>query len=122
MTSDATQVNKSPVRRNCFSDLQFTPRFEYGHMAEASEICGARDGSRLSAGFARMKDAYIPWTIRYDEVLIVFEGKLRVHTGGEVHELCARDSLWLPAGTELIYEAEQALVAYAIHPSDWHEV
>ncbi len=121
MKSNATQPGKSPVRRQGFSDIKFTPRFEYGHMAETSEICGVEDGSRLSAGFARLKDAYIPWTIQYDEVLIVFEGQLRVHSGGEIHELQARDSLWLPAGTELVYEAEQALVAYAIYPSDWNQ-
>ncbi len=121
MVSDATQPNKSPVRRQGFSDIKFIPRFEYGHMAEVAEICGAEDGSRLGAGFVRLKEAYIPWTIQYDEVLIVIEGKLRVHTDGEIHELRARDSLWLPAGTELVYDAQQALVAYAIHPSDWHQ-
>ena len=121
MSSYHPQADKSPVRLQRFADLQFTPRFEYGHMAEAVEICGASDGSRLGAGFARMKNAYIPWTIQYDEVLIVFEGKLRIHADGEIYELRARDSLWLPAGTELIYEAEDALVAYAIHPSNWQE-
>ena len=121
MNSEATQPNKSPVRKQCFLDIKFKPRFEYGHMAEAAEICGAEDGSRLGAGFARLKDAYIPWTIQYDEVLIVIEGKLRVHTDGEIHELNACDSLWLPTGTELVYEAQQALVAYAIHPSDWNQ-
>jgi len=67
-------------------------------------------------------NACIPWTIKYDEVLIVFEGRMRIHADGEIYELRARDSLWLLAGTELIYEAEEALVAYAIHPSNWQEV
>ena len=72
-------------------------------------------------GWGRLRNARIPWTIRYDEVLTVFEGELRVHTGSEVHELQPRDCIWLPAGTELVYEAELALVHFAIHPSDWHE-
>jgi ethanolamine utilization protein EutQ len=121
MPSAPVTTEKSPLRLYQFSGLRFEPRFEYGHMAESAEICGLKDGTSLGTGFARMKNARIPWTIQYDEVLIVFEGELRVHADGEIHALSARDSIWLPAGTELIYEADNALAAYAIHPSNWHE-
>lgn len=110
---------KTPPRAVRYDDLEFAPRFEYGHMAEVAVICGAADGSELAAGWARLANARMPWTIRYDEVLTVFEGSLRLHAGGEVHELGARDSIWLPAGTELVYEADSALVHFAIHPSNW---
>ncbi|MBT6403239.1 MAG: hypothetical protein HOK11_02330 [Rhodospirillaceae bacterium] len=63
----------------------------------------------------------MPRTIKYDEVLTVFEGRLRLHANGEVHELGPRDSIWLPNGTELVYEADDALIHFAIHPSNWHE-
>jgi ethanolamine utilization protein EutQ len=102
-----------------YDDLEFTPRFEYGDMARVAETCGAADGSELGAGWVWLDGARIPWTIRYDELLTVFEGALRLHAGGEVFELGIRDSVWLPAGTEVIYEAESALVHYAIHPSNW---
>jgi hypothetical protein len=36
-------------------------------------------------------------------------------------ELQPRDCIWLPAGTELVYQAESALIHFAIHPSNWHE-
>ena len=121
MPSALVPPEKSPLQFRQFSDLHFEPRFEYGHMAESAEICGLKDGTSLGTGFARMKNARIPWTIQYDEVLIVFEGELRIHVNGEIHALFARDSIWLPAGTELVYEADNALVAYAIHPSNWHE-
>ena len=120
MPSSLSDVAKSPVRVERFDCLKFEPRFEYGHMAEVSVTAGEQDGAELGTGFARFSHARIPWTIQYDEVLIVFEGTLRVHCGGDIHELGPRDSLWLPAGTELIYESESALVAYAIHPSNWN--
>ena len=110
---------KSPPRLQRFDAIEFTPRFEYGEMADVAGICGADDGTELGVGWGRMHDARIPWTIRYDEVLTVFEGLLRVHIGEQVFELQPRDSLWLPQGTELVYEAESALVHFAIHPSDW---
>jgi ethanolamine utilization protein EutQ len=131
MTLVNTSLKKSPVRLQRFDQLNFVPRFEYGHMAESSEICGLKDGSELAAGFvrmrgarmhgARMHGARIPRTIQYDETLIVLEGSLRIHIDDEVFEMFERDSIWLPAGTKLIYEAESALIAYAIHPSNWHE-
>lgn len=112
---------KAPLRVMRFADLEFSPRFEYGEMAEVAGICGVDDGSELGVGWGRMHNACIPWTIRYDEVLTVFEGELRLHSGGEVHVLRPPDSIWLPAGTELVYEAQAALVHFAIHPSDWQE-
>ena len=112
---------KAAIRLTRFDDLQFAPRFEYGDMAEVAGICGDEDGTELGVGWGRLQAAKIPWTIKYDEVLTVFEGLLRLHAGGAVHELGPRDSIWLPAGTELVYEAESALIHFAIHPSNWHQ-
>ena len=114
-------ANKAEVRVECFDDLEFTPRFEYGEVAEVSAICSAEDGSELGVGWGRLSNARIPWTIKYDEVLTVFEGVLKLHAKGEVNELSARDSIWLPKGIELVYESESALIHFAIHPSNWHD-
>ena len=113
--------DKSSVRVSKFDALEFVPRFEYGDMAQGVEICGSDDGTELGVGWGKMTDARIPWTIKYDEVLTVVEGNLHIHANGEVHKLSAKDSIWLPAGTELIYETESALIHYAIHPANWHE-
>jgi len=113
--------DKAATRLVRFDELEFAPRFEYGEMAQVAGICGADDGTELGTGWGRMTNAYIPWTIKYDEVLTVFEGVLKLHANGEVHELYARDCIWLPKGTELIYEAESALIHFAIHPSNWHQ-
>ncbi len=90
-------------------------------MAQEVEICGAKDGSEPGVGFGKLSNAKIPWTIKYDEVLTVVEGMLRLHANGEVYELQAKDSIWLPTGTELVYQAESALIHFAIHSSHSHE-
>ena len=110
---------KSPPRVHRFAELQFKPRFEYGDQAQAVQVCGPDDMSELGAGFGRLVNARFPWTIKYDEILIVLQGDLRVHTADGVIEAGPFDSIWLPAGTELEYEAKDALIAYAIHPADW---
>lgn len=112
-------MSKSPIRLERFSDLNFQPRFEYGHMAEVANICSSEDGTVQGSGFVRFKNAYIPWTIRYDEVVTVIEGEMTIKTADESYRLKPLDSIWLPDGTELIYEAKQALVSYAIYPNRW---
>lgn len=110
---------RAPARRASLADLGFAPRFAYGDQAQVAVVCGPDDGTALGTGFARMTGAAIPWTIRYDEVLLVIEGALSVETPDGTYDLGPTDTLWLPAGTELTYRAESALVFYAIHPSDW---
>ena len=112
-------TTRSPAKLIPFDGLDFVPRFEYGEMAELAEVAGSRDGTELGVGFARMTGARIPWTVQYDEVLIVLSGELTVHIGDEALTAGPRDSIWLPKGTALSYEAEDALVAYAIHPVNW---
>lgn len=109
-------MNRRGVTVTAFRDIGFKPRFAYGDQCAIGETVGEDFGGELGTGFARMSKAWIPWTITYDEVLTVFEGHLRLHANGQVHELGPKDSIWLPKGTELIYEAEDALIHYAIHP------
>ncbi|MEM9330045.1 MAG: cupin domain-containing protein [Pseudomonadota bacterium] len=102
-----------------FQDLEFAPRFEYGHMAQAVEVCGSKDLTELGTGFARMTAAEIPWTVKYDEIILVIEGEFTVVTDDGEYTAGPKDSIWLPKGTKLTYRAENALVFYAIHPANW---
>ena len=112
---------KAAPRTVSFDELEFHPRFEYGEMAQVAGVCGSDDGTELGVGWGRLTNARIPWTIRYDEVLTVFEGELKLHAAGQIHVLGPRDCIWLPSGTELVYEAESALIHFAIHPANWAE-
>ncbi len=112
---------KTPVKVARLSEAQFAPRFEYGHMAEAAPVTGPEDGTRLGSGFVRLINAEIPWTIRYDEVIVVLEGELTVRTGDGDLTAGPMECIWLPEGTELTYVATSALVFYAIEPSTWAE-
>ena len=62
--------------------------------------------------------ARFPWTIKYDEVLLVVEGELTVHTAEGALKAGPKDTIFLPKGTALEYEAEDALIFYAIHPAN----
>ena len=51
---------KSDVRMCEFDQLHFSPRFEYGEMAEVTEVCGEGDGTDLGVGWGRFSNAKIP--------------------------------------------------------------
>ncbi len=106
-------------RHIAFSELPFQPRFAYGEQAEVAVVTGSEDGTALGSGFARFHRATIPWTVHYDEVLLVLEGEVKIETATGAFALGPQDCAWLPKGTELVYRSESALVFYAIHPSDW---
>ena len=118
MTQAAKPAEAKAIR---FEELGFTPRFAYGDQAEVVEVSGTGEGTVLGTGFGRFTDAQIPWTTKYDEVLLVIEGEVIVRTpAGDLHA-GPKDCIWLPNGTELTYIAKSALVFYAIHPSTWAE-
>lgn len=112
-------MSKSPPRSIPFDAVTFTPRFEHGENCAVGVVCGPEMGGELGTGFARFDKARIPWTTRYDEVVLVLDGVLTVHIDGTAHRLGKRDSLWIPEGTPLVYESAGALVYYAIHPVNW---
>ncbi len=103
-----------------FEEARFLPRFAYGDQAEIAEICGTADDTQLGTGFARLRDADIPWTVKYDEVLLVLEGEVSIQVANGTLKAGPRDCVWLPKGTELRYRSRDALVFYAIHPADWN--
>ena len=102
-------------------EMTFTPRFAYGDQAQVAVACGPGDGTQLGCGYVRMSGAEIPWTIKYDEIVLVLEGSITIRTGAGDLTAGPRDSIWLPAGTELTYVSENALLFYAIHPANWAE-
>lgn len=115
-------TGKAPARVAPLAKAEFIPRFEYGDMAQVSVVTGQpADGTRLGSGFVRMKNAEIPWTIKYDEVILVLDGQLTIRTADGDLTAGPMECIWLPDGTELTYIAEDALMFYAIEPANWAE-
>ena len=112
-------MKKASPRVMKWASADFQPRFEYGDQAQAAHLCGEADGSELGSGLVRLTKAQIPWTIQYDEIILVLEGALTIRTDEELLVANPMDSIWLPAGTKLTYESDEALLFYAIHPSNW---
>ncbi len=74
----------------------------------------------MGAGIEYLEDAVIDWTVTYDEILFIFEGKLTVEFDSGSHVCEPGDIVWLPEGTHLKYIAEErAGYFYVLYPVDW---
>ena len=92
-----------------------------GTTSIAREIDASTSRS-LGAGIEYLEDTVIEWTVTYDEVLFIHEGRLTIESGGERHDCVPGDIVWLPEGTSLKYIArERVAYFYALHPVDWAE-
>ena len=59
----------------------------------------------------------VAWTVTYDEVLFIHEGQFKLRVGDDVFNAGPGDTLWIPAGTELVYDAPDAVTFfYAVSP------
>jgi ethanolamine utilization protein EutQ len=114
-----TVMKPSKPRVMEWAKSNFEPRFEHGDQAQAAHLCGTDDGSKLGAGFGRLTKASFEWTVQYDEIILVLEGKVTAITETETLKAGRLDTIWLPAGTRVTYQAEDALIFYAIQPADW---
>lgn len=73
--------------------------------------------TRLGAGIGVFQDCAMEWTVSYDEVLFILEGNLRLKTKAGTFHAGAGDTLWIPEGTWLVYEADDPVtIFYAVAP------
>lgn len=112
-------AEKSPPRVNKFAELEFAPRFAFPQMCQVVEVAGLADMSELSGGFARFRDAEIPWQVRYDELILVIEGEISIQTPQGLLVAGPKDTIWLPKGTPVTYMSKDALVFYSLQPASW---
>ncbi len=90
--------------------------------AKIARVIGPETSATMGAGVAVFEGISVPWTVRYDEVIIVLEGDFRLRAGEAVYDCGPGDMLWIPENTALAYEADgRATVFYALYPVDWKE-
>ena len=89
--------------------------------ASISRLVGPQDSTTMGAYLARFDERSVPWTVRYDELIVCLEGEFRLRVKDSLHVLEAGDVVWVPTGTELAYEGAESLVFIAIAPVDWRD-
>ena len=79
-------------------------------------------GALMTVGFARYGAGETnPWTVTYDEALIITKGRFTVESAGAEQTAGPGEVIYLRTGTELRYRADEATeLVYVTHPH-WME-
>jgi len=103
------------VRR---ADVTLKPWGSDGRCSLATYIDSEVSGT-IGCSLSYFDQCSIPWTIHYDEFLVVIDGHYRMPVGDKVYEATPGDVLWLPNGTALCYEGDKALIFTSVYPVNW---
>lgn len=97
-------------------DLEWFRRLDQN--LQLADAIDQRHDAAMTVGFARYGAGESnPWTVSYDEALVVTRGRFSVESGGTVTTAAAGEVIYLRAGTDLIYRAdEESEVVYVSHP------
>jgi ethanolamine utilization protein EutQ len=72
----------------------------------------------MGGGIAKFDGCSIEWTVLYDEIIVVLDGKFRLRLGkGYKQKIEARPGDVICPRTPLKYEGDKAVVVYALDPS-----
>src|SRR5258706_5970198 len=103
----------SDVNHFKFSSFDLTPTED----GPTIPVVNAGYSHELGAGIGVFENCSVPWTVTYDEVLFIKDGKLTLRVGEKHYCAGPRDILWIPKDTPVVYEATREVTFfYAIHP------
>jgi ethanolamine utilization protein EutQ len=83
-----------------------------------ADVLDATSDAAMSVGFARYgKGEANPWKMTYDEALVITKGEFTVHGPDGPVSAKAGEVIYLRAGTEVVYEANEAAeLVYVTYP------
>lgn len=75
---------------------------------------------RLGVGIMEMTDTAFPWTLNYDEMDYVVEGRLDILCNGRKASAGPGELIYIPKGSEISFSVTgHARFLYFVYPADW---
>lgn len=75
---------------------------------------------RLGVGIMEMTDTTFPWTLNYDEMDYVVEGRLEILCNGQKASAGPGELIYIPKGSEIQFSVTgHARFLYFVYPADW---
>lgn len=75
---------------------------------------------RLGVGIMEMTDTTFPWTLNYDEMDYVVEGRLDILCNGQKVSAGPGELIHIPKGSEIRFSVTgHARFLYFVYPADW---
>lgn len=91
-----------------------------GDFVYTKDLLTLEESPRLGAGLMVMERTTFPWTLNYDEVDCVLEGRLDILIGGDRVSAGPGEAIFIPKGSSIEFSApDRARFLYVTYPADW---
>ena len=91
-----------------------------GDQVYTRDLFTLEQSPRLGVGIMEMTDATFPWTLNYDEMDYVVEGRLDILCNGQKVSAGPGELIHIPKGSEIQFSVTgHARFLYFVYPADW---
>lgn len=98
-------------------------RMDTGHTGDrvyTRDLFTLDESPRLGAGIMEMTDTTFPWTLNYDEMDYVIEGRLDIQTDRGTVSAGPGEIIYIPKGSAIRFSVTgHARFLYFVYPADW---
>lgn len=100
-------------------------RMDTGNPADrvwTRDLFTLEEAPRLGCGLMVMENTTFPWTLNYDEMDYVIEGRLDILVGNNKVSAGPGEVLHIPKGTSIQFSVkDKARFLYFVYPANWQE-
>ena len=104
-------------------DVAAEHRMDTGNPADrvwTRDLFTLEEAPRLGCGLMVMERTTFPWTLTYDEMDYVIEGRLDILVDGQTVSAGPGEVLYIPKDTSIQFSVrDKARFLYFVHPADW---
>ena len=115
-------VKKLPVPQ---LDVTEEHRMDTGNPSDrvwTRDLLTLEESPRLGCGLMVMERTTFPWTLNYDELDYVIEGRLDILVGDQKVSAGPGEVLYIPKGTSIRFSVQdKARFLYFVYPANWQE-
>ena len=121
------ETNDCPVKKIAVPALEVTEahRMDTGNPRDrvwTRDLFTLEESPRLGCGLMVMEHTTFPWTLHYDEIDYVVEGKLSILIDGKCISAGPGEIILIPKGSSIQFSAEdKARFLYFVYPANWQE-
>ena len=113
-------VKKVPVPQLKVTEEHRMDTGRAGDRVYTRDLLTLSESPRLGAGIMEMTDTTFPWTLNYDEMDYVIEGRLDIQTDRGTVSAGPGEIIYIPKGSAIRFSVTgHARFLYFVYPADW---
>lgn len=113
-------VKLSRVPQVCVTEADRLDTGDSAHRVYTHDLFTLDESPRLGCGVMEMERTTFPWTLQYDEIDYVIDGRLTVYFGDTAVTAGPGEVILIPKGSSIRFSVEdKARFLYVTYPADW---